>query len=742
MQQDRAVLVTYSLTLFLSALLLFSVQPMFTKLILPKLGGSPSVWAVAMCFFQAMLLAGYGYAFVLTRWFANDRAVAIHLSLMALTCLALPFGVPASFDVPPQDGAYVWLLGLLGVGVGLPFFAVAANAPLLQHWFSRIDTPHAADPYFLYGASNLGSLIALFAYPVLLEPTVGLRSQGELWSAGFVVLALSLALSGALLLRCALRGPDAQGAACAPQAAATPVGWRDRMLWIALAFVPSGLVIAVTTYITTDVASAPFLWVIPLALFLLTFVLVFRERLPFDYRWAGDGLTVAALGTILTQTKLISCLFAILAFFLAAIVCHRELYNRRPAARHLTEFYFWMSLGGVLGGAFAAVVAPQVFTGVFEFSLLILLALLCRPGVVLGRDSPLDWRRLALIGGAVLGLLGAYKLAVAVELISASRLYLLGLVGLLLCGLILIRSWAEHRVALVVTMIACAWLVPADAYSVHVERGFFGTHRVMLTEARDVRLLMHGTTIHGAQRIKDAAGQPVTAALPATYYHPQAPMARGLEAARVSMQEARRPLQVGIVGLGTGSLAYYSRRGERWRYFEIDPAVVRIAGDARYFDFLARAEVKPEMVLGDARLTLAREPAGAFGYLLIDAFSSDSIPVHLLTAEALRQYADKLDPDGLLAIHVSNRYLDLAPALAATVRQVPGLVSALVDDRRPMLGVDATPSQVVFIARSQAVLDRVAAWPDAQPLVPATVRPWTDDYADVLSALLRRLVNG
>jgi hypothetical protein len=743
LRQGQAAIAVFSATLFLSALLLFSVQPLFTKLVLPKLGGSPSVWAVAMCFFQVVLLAGYSYAYLLTRWVSAERAVLIHLGLMTVTCLALPFGVPSGFDTPPQDGAYFWLLGLLTVGVGLPFFAVSANAPLLQQLFSRLDTPHASDPYFLYGASNLGSLIALLAYPIAIEPLLGLKAQGALWYGGFVALAASIAACGGILHG---QQPARSQAQAAPRPAAAKVAdnvdnitWHDRLGWVALAFLPSGLVIAVTTYITTDIASAPFLWVIPLALFLMTFVLTFRERLPFNYRLVCEGLTVAALVTILTQTKLISSIAAIVAFFLAAIVCHRELYNRRPSARRLTEFYFWMSLGGVLGGVFAALIAPQIFTSVFEFPLLILLALLCRPGVLLGRDTPLDWRRLLLITGSVVVLLGSYKAAAAFGMISANQLYLAGLIALVLCGLVLIRKWPEHRPALVMTMIACAALGPADVNSLHVERGFFGTHRIMLDEPREVRLLLNGTTIHGAQRIKASDGRPVTAAIPATYYHPQGPMARGLEAARTSLEASGKPLAVGVVGLGSGSLAYYARGGETWRYFEIDPAVVRIASDPRYFDFLQRAEVKPDVVLGDARLTLAREPGGKFGYLLIDAFSSDSIPVHLLTGEALRQFLDKLDADGLLAIHISNRHLDLAPALAATIGQIPGVSSILVDDQRPSTGIDVMTSQVVFVTRKQTVIGAIASWPTARELSPAGASPWTDDYADVLGTLLRRI---
>src|SRR5215216_890939 len=730
---------TFATTLLVSALLLFSVQPMFAKLILPRLGGAPSVWAVSMCFFQAVLLAGYFYAFALNRWLKDGQALAVHLSLMALAGLALPFGLPADFPVPPAGEAYLWLLQLLAVGIGLPFFAISANAPLLQAWFSRTDNPHAADPYFLYGASNLGSLLALLLFLLLMEPTIGLAAQSRAWSAGFGVLGVMIAISGGMLLLTRSRKDNARPAAVAPTIPRS-ITWPQRFGWMALAFIPSGLVIAVTTYITTDVASAPFLWVLPLALFLSTFILVFRADLPFSYKLVCHALPATVLVFIVTQGKLVSSLFALASFFLAAIVCHRELYNRRPGPEHLTEFYLWMSVGGVLGGVFSALIAPQLFTSVFEFTLLTLLGLLCRPGILLDRNKPVHWQRLALIGSVGGALMVTYKLAAHSGLLPTQHIHPLvypsALIGVLCFGVFLIRKWREHGATLVVTMIAAFSVTPSDHLTLHLERSFFGTHRVIVADDGSMRTLHHGTTIHGAMRLTDSEGRSVAAAMPATYYHPTSPMARGVDVARASLHG--KPLRIGIVGLGTGSLACYSRPGEKWRYYEIDPAVVRIATDPKLFDFISRCLPNPDIVIGDARLTLAQERAESFDYLVVDAFSSNSIPVHLLTAEALRLMVDKLDPDGLLALHISNRYLDLVPSLAGTIGLVPGAAAALVDDRRAADSLDRAPSRLIFIARKPATLGPVLQWPDARPITPGGERPWTDDYSDVLSALVRK----
>ncbi len=358
---DRTALAVFAGALFLSAALLFSVQPMFARLVLPTLGGSPSVWAVAMCFLQATLLLGYGYAHLLNRYGGARLGLALHLILLAAALASLPFGLPEMLGPPPAEGAYLWLIGVLTLGVGLPFFAVSANAPLLQAWFARTDHPDAADPYFLYGASNLGSLLALLAYPVLVEPLFGLARQGAIWADGLALLA------GLVLVWLT----PATATAIVEAAAST---WTDRCAWVLLAMVPSGLLVAFTTHLTTDLASAPFLWVLPLAVFLATFILTFRDRPIVPHRWAlavqPVAVAAAAAGLILpgaadwTWGLFLGAGFV--AFVATTLVAHRILYERRPASSGLTAFYLWMSFGGVLGGVFAGLLAPQIFDEVQE----------------------------------------------------------------------------------------------------------------------------------------------------------------------------------------------------------------------------------------------------------------------------------------------------------------------------------------------------------------------------------------
>ena len=366
-----AVLAAFAVTLFVSALLLFSVQPMFARMVLPQLGGSPSVWAVSMCFFQAALLAGYCYAHALNRLLPARLAPLVHLCVLGAAVMALPIGLPVAWSEPPTGDAYFWLIGLLVAGVGLPFFAVSANAPLLQAWFARSGHPHAADPYFLYGASNLGSLIALLSYPVLLEPFAGLKTQAGMWTAGFIVLGLMIATCGALSV-----GRDTNEAAAAPVEDDTKADrptWARRAGWVCLAFVPSGLLVAFTSYVTTDIASAPFLWVVPLAMFLGTFILVFRDpplvshRLMLMLQPVVTTVVLFAIAMTGSQGWMMTAVGGTLAFFVTTMVCHKELYDLRPSSRHVTEFYLWMSFGGVLGGIFAALLAPQLFNSTGSF---------------------------------------------------------------------------------------------------------------------------------------------------------------------------------------------------------------------------------------------------------------------------------------------------------------------------------------------------------------------------------------
>ncbi len=753
MRDQRVVLGLFTATIFLSACLLFGVQPMFAKMVLPKLGGSPSVWAVSMCFFQAVLLGGYLYAHALNRRLGPEHAILTHLAILTVACLALPIALPEMADQPPEGNTYLWLVGVLALGVGLPFFAVSANAPLLQSWFGRTGHPHAADPYFLYGASNLGSLLALLSYPVLLEPFLGLAEQSFVWTVGYIFLAAGISVCGLTMIR-AVRASAAvledvpTDAHVTDQSSNPPatLTWTSRAVWIALAFVPSGLLVAFTTFLTTDIASAPFLWVIPLAAFLGTFPMTFRDTplIPHDklvkHLPLFVGLTIVATASSTPVTWKLALISSAVAFGMITLVCHRELYMRRPPAAQLTEFYLWMSFGGVLGGMFAAILAPQLFTSVFEFPLLMAAALLLRPQILSGNNDKRHWRQAGLIAlGAfvVLCLVNLTLGALGVELHPLARL---AVCAAMLLVLLAISSFPVAQLGVVASMLFAVVMIPEGIGTLHQVRSFFGVHRVFEPPAKDRRMLFHGMTMHGYERVIDASGNRVEMPVPASYYAPQGPMAKGVEVARQATQQSRgdRPLRVGIVGLGAGSMACHKKTGESWRYFEIDQSVVDIARNEKLFRFLSACDPKADIVVGDARLTLIHEPAQGFDYLVIDAFSSDAIPTHLLTAEALQLYFDKLGENGLLAIHLSNRHLDLPPVVAAGLSKVPGVEAVLVRDIREKSTMEHSSSIVMLASRNPMALQEPAAWHGAGKPQTAGVKHWTDDYSDVLSTLLRK----
>jgi hypothetical protein len=738
-----AVLAAFAVTLFVSALLLFSVQPMFAKMVLPQLGGSPSVWAVSMCFFQAALLAGYCYAHALNRWLPARLVPLVHLCVLGAAVVSLPIGLPAAWSEPPAGDAYFWLIGLLVAGVGLPFFAISANAPLLQAWFARSGHPHAADPYFLYGASNLGSLIALLAYPVLLEPFAGLRTQAGMWTAGFIILGLMIATCGALSV-----GRDT-GETAATHAtddvAANRPTWARRAGWVCLAFVPSGLLVAFTSYVTTDIASAPFLWVVPLAMFLGTFILVFRSpplvphRLMLMLQPVLATVVLFGIAMIGSQGWMVTAVGGTLAFFVTTMVCHKELYDQRPSSRHVTEFYLWMSFGGVLGGIFAALVAPQLFNAIWEFPLLLVLGMTMRPGF-LTRPGKQALRELAVTGGAVALFLVAMKVALSEGAITVSQAELGRMAIIVAVGALAIASSSStlRQTAFIALGALAVVLLPSAMNRGDAERSFFGVHRVTTTSDGQVRTLLHGTTIHGAQRIKSEAGHPVDHPVPMAYYYPGAPMTRGVELARQATGRSGADFRAGVVGLGAGVMACNARAGERWRFFEIDPVVLKIASNPKQFTFLSSCQPNADVVLGDARLTLAKESDRSFDFLLIDAFASDAIPVHLLTKEALALYLDKLTPNGILALHVSNRHMDLHTIASATAKALPGTFVGIADDRVKGKGLDAASSHVVFVTRSPAAFRQVLSLPYVSVVDDVGVTPWTDDFSNIISALWRK----
>lgn len=726
------LLIGFTSTLFLSALLLFAVQPMFAKMVLPILGGSPAVWSIAMCFFQAALLCGYAYAHWLNSAVRTPVAVMIHLAVVMLAMLMLPLGIANGWNQPPEEGLHFWVLGLFAVSIGLPFFALAGNAPLLQAWFARTGHKHANDPYFLYGSSNLGSLLALLSYPVLIEPAATLAQQSGLWSFGYKALAVFVGICGLGML--VSRVPKVQTHKPANTAVMEHTPLRQCLVWMGLAFVPSGLLVAVTSHITTDVAAAPFLWVLPLALFLLTFVITFQRKpiLPHKAMLALQPITVGAL-VIGMQLPLgnnwpVIVTIHLTAFFICAMVCHGELVRRRPQANDLTRFYLWMSLGGALGGLFTGLIAPYIFTTVLEYPVMIVLALAARPGFFASKTK--TWLREGVLALLLLLLAIGPKLIAGIDIIADAPEYYMAIFTVLGAAIILSRTNPVRLASLaIVTLIAGNTLI-MQATKGTSYRGFFGVNKVVETLDGKFRLLKHGTTLHGAQNLTQNRGAPPE---PLTYYHRDGPFADVIYAAR-----SDRPLKnVGAIGLGTGSLACYRKDGESWRFYEIDPIVVQLASDPKKFNFLSDCAPNAKLIVGDARITLGKEPDGGFDLIILDAFSSDAIPVHLLTREALVMYLSKLDQNGILAFHVSNRNMELRPVLAAAAKEL-GLAALTRNGGRAGALKDAykTPATLVAFARSEKRLDTLRAKKGWGPLQNKGWRVWTDDYSNVLDAIL------
>ena len=747
-QQGRWAEWWFALTLFVSASLLFLVQPMFAKMVLPLLGGASSVWNTCLVFYQAALLAGYVYAHLSLRWFRPRRQAALHLALLCLPWLVLPIRVAQGW-LPPE-GAFpvVWLWMLLSVSVGLPFLLVSASAPLLQAWFAQTASRSARDPYFLYAASNLGSLLALLGYPLVVESQLTLAGQSWFWTAGYGLLMALVAGCAIWLWRCTPlsrcgRGAGSEGtplAECSPKPDVQehePLDWRRRLRWLALALVPSSLLLGVTTHISTDMVAMPLLWVVPLALYLLTFVLVFARRplIPLAWTlWAQPYLLVAVAGSLLCSalspwtTVLLGALH-LSTFFTTAMVCHGQLAADRPASSRLTEFYLWLSLGGVLGGLFNALLAPLVFSRVWEYPLMLAVACLLRPSApAKGRKSPLgEWAVPAAVLLACLGMTWALRSeTLLAQWRYAGTMAVKAVLTVVAAGaaLLLRRRPMSLATGVAGLLTVTLWSAESELRVLHSQRSFFGVLRVDYDPTLNAHRLMHGSTLHGVQSLDEDQRRE-----PWTYYHRQGPLGRIFQAL-----EARRPLgEIGALGLGSGAIATYGQPGERITYYEIDPAVERIARDPKYFSYLADCRARVEVILGDARLKLVEGPPRQFDLLVVDVFSSDAIPVHLLTREALRIYVERLAGQGLLAIHVSNRYLDLKPALGNLAEDAGVVAQACQDVDTGAVGKWA--SDWVVMARRAEDLGKLAEDSAWTPLRSNHARLWTDDFSNVVGAM-------
>lgn len=721
---QRALFVT---TILVGSFLLFLIQPMVARMALPRLGGAPNVWNSAMLVYQALLLGGYWYAHRLSK-LPLRRQVQVHLALFALAALTLP--VALANLAPPQPGAEVWWVPLLfALSIGPVFFAVSAQAPLMQRWYALHSD--AGQPWALYAASNLGSFGGLIAYPLLAEPLLTLRQQSWAWSAGYGVLL------GLILLAARARWATAEfSGIMIPQPSETSaIPRRTLAIWIALAAVPSGLMLSTTTHLTTDVFAMPLLWVVPLGLYLLSFVIAFADwrgpaRLVSALAWLGilsiGGMAAVSYGWM----GVVPLICSVVLLFLLCTALHARLYELRPGAEHLTSFYLAMSAGGALGGLFTALIAPLTFDWVWEYPLLVLAAAMLLPSGLLPdwRNLPgLDpaMRRIAL-GGVVLTAVVLIWMLYQANLYVDYRAQRWPLAALVMLAGLALVPWRPLVVILLgaVMVVQGGWDTLEDTRAGTRSRSYFGIYAVREHPETKRRTLLHGTTAHGVQ-----STDPALRRRPLAYYGPSSGAGIVFGHPRELVGERSH---FGVLGLGAGSLACFRQPDQRLTVFEIDPAVLALSRKGT-FTYLQDCAPEVRVVLGDARLELAHEPRGSFDLLAIDAFSSDSVPMHLFTHEAFGVYLDALSPKGVMMVHISNNFIDLEPALSAELA-ARGLSAAVRDDN-PEDRDNYWPTSWVAVSRDPAQIDRIKAlapqyaW---RGLVRPAPQVWRDDYASIL----------
>ena len=725
----------YTAAIFVAAALLFLVQPMVGKMVLPRAGGSPQVWNTAMVFFQTALLAGYAYAHFSVKWLGVRNQARAHMVLLALPLLVLPIALPEGYP-PVEGGQSLWIIGVLTLAVGAPFFVLASASPLLQRWLASTDHASASDPYFLYAGSNAGSLVGLLAFPLLLEPTMPATSQARLWMVGygvFVVLAGVCALVAA-----SARGPVGVAATEATSTADDgAVTTRDRLFWIAASAVPSALLLGVTQYLTSEIAPTSLLWVLPLAVYLATFVAAFSRRRLASAETLSRLLAIAVVVAALVQlARIVDPQWAVALLHLgvlalAGLLCHTRLAASRPSPSHLTEYYLWISAGGAIGGTFAALLAPVLFDFIAEYPIAIVLACLFRLPFGLGETKgvgrwlyggrALDWGLPAALAAFIVGAALATRRIDSVP--DGVMVILVAVVPTIVCFVFSPRPVRfALGVAVLMASVQSGQMYRGDI--LHTERTFFGVHRVTTDPENSVRILYHGATVHGVQNVApERAGEPLA------YYHPSGP------AGSLVLQFGRTPSKerLALVGAGTGALAVLAGEHQRVTLYEIDPEIVRIAENPSFFSYLANMRAPYDVVVGDGRLELSRSTE-TYDLIVLDAFSSGTIPVHLLTREAFELYLDRLRPRGALLFHISNRHLELTPVVAAQARDL-GLAAFEWSDVRRDEDVERGifGSEWVLIARSPQDLDYVpvAGWRPLDTQVPD--RAWTDDFSDLLS---------
>ncbi len=728
---------------------------MFARMVLPLLGGAPAVWNTCLVFYQCALLVGYLYAHGVGR-LALKLQVPLQFALLVIAGIALPIAVRGG--APPASANPVgWVLWILVISLGLPFIVLATTGPLLQRWFSMSSDSTKGSPYSLFAASNVGSFLGLFGYPLLVEPTLRVHTQSVGWTVGYGVYALLMSACGVVAWRTAGVAPSATVPASAglvdsivpasrrPEKEPAPIDplsddpWGTRLRWLGLAAVPATLMMSVTTFIGTDIVSVPLLWMAPLAIYLLTFVLAFAERrlIRLDLVvWLFPAAVTLIVVLVMAPPvfPVVMIVLHLTAFFIIAMACHLELAATRPPAESLTEFYLWLSAGGAVGGLFNALIAPLIFVNPFEYPLAALSACLLLPqAAASGAARRSQLRQVVAYATTAVPLLLVIADLYFVQAMSdylpydTFTRYVIIFGPPCLVGFAMRSAPLRMGIALATVVVAGSFVRFDNRRPVHLERSFYGVHRVLFSGFE--RVLLNGTTNHGAQSV-----DPGLRCEPLTYYSRGGPVGQ-----LFTMLKAHDRLgRIGVVGLGTASMAAYASPGQSWTFFEINPVIERLARQS--FTYLADCAPDAKVVIGDARLKLTSQPDGTFDVLVLDAFSSDSIPVHLLTREAMDLYFRTLGPGGVLAVHISNRFLDLAPVVAATGRE-SGLTS-VVQLHAPsatqwIISREISPSRWVLVVRGRADLGELATDTRWSSLDGTDGPVWTDDYSNVIGVLKR-----
>lgn len=720
---------------FLSAALLFLAEPLIGKMLLPLAGGTPAVWNTCMFFFQFILLAGYFYAHILTSYIKLPAQVVIHCGLAALIFFALPLHIShGSVGASPgTDNPINWLLKVLFTKTALPLFLVSTSAPLLQSWLSKTSLSGAKDPYFMYGTSNAGSLLGLFCYPVIVEPFFSTVTQNELIKYLYLILTLNLIICGALSIRRRAIVENNSNLISSKEAKETSSKIKSFGLWTVLAALPSSLTLGSTTYLTTDLAPVPLLWVVPLALYLLSFIVAFSSNPPTLHKYFRRFFCLPALVLIVTyiagahHPPLILSLIVLWVLFFSSLYCHTQLVKSRPPSQLLTVFYLCIACGGMAGGVFNAIISPLIFNEVVEFPLV--LSFICAVGGAWNGSKIWKWKSfLPLIA---VGFLAVLVPQLFLKNFSESMSAAWGTLVLLPAALVAYRYVEKpllFSIILLVLVGTKAFYPSVIGSTVHQERNFFGVLRVTLDRGGNYHQIAHGDTIHGRQKIKELSG-----CEPLSYYHRSGPA--GDVFSEFSKLTSKPNSQVALIGLGAGALLCFADSNQDWTVIEVNPAVTRVANDKRLFTYMQNnlaATVKT--IIGDGRLALTHLPDGSFDLLAVDAFSSDAIPIHLITSEALELYFKKLKPDGVLLLHISNLHLDLSPVLSAYREQSGRYLRIKMDmDISGKEGKD--PSVWALMANDRERLGFFTATKGWSSPKPIPFRVWTDDFSNIISTL-------